>query len=39
MEDMQFLLALLFTPDIFACGVDIVGPSNLLTLINKVFVW
>jgi dipeptidyl aminopeptidase/acylaminoacyl peptidase len=24
------------TPDVFACGVDIVGPSNLLTLINSI---
>lgn len=26
------LVGLTFTPDVFACGVDIVGPSNLLTL-------
>jgi dipeptidyl aminopeptidase/acylaminoacyl peptidase len=30
------LVGLTFTPDIFACGVDIVGPSNLLTLMNSV---
>lgn len=30
------LVGLTFTPDIFACGVDIVGPSNLITLINSV---
>ncbi len=28
------LVGLTFTPDVFACGVDIVGPSNLTTLIN-----
>lgn len=26
------LVGLTFTPDVFACGVDIVGPSNLVTL-------
>lgn len=26
------LVGLTFTPDLFACGVDIVGPSNLMTL-------
>jgi acetyl esterase/lipase len=26
------LVGLTFTPDIFECGVDIVGPSNLITL-------
>jgi dipeptidyl aminopeptidase/acylaminoacyl peptidase len=30
------LVGLSFTPDIFACGIDIVGPSNILTLINSV---
>ncbi len=25
-----------FTPDIYCCGVDIVGPSNLITLIKSV---
>ncbi len=27
------LVGLTFTPDVFACGVDIVGPSNLVTLL------
>jgi dipeptidyl aminopeptidase/acylaminoacyl peptidase len=27
---------LTFTPDRFACGVDIVGPSNLFTLLNSI---
>ncbi|WP_417905533.1 alpha/beta fold hydrolase [Candidatus Tisiphia endosymbiont of Micropterix aruncella] len=30
------LVGLTFPPDIFACGVDIVGPSSLLTLIKSV---
>ncbi|MEM1175681.1 MAG: S9 family peptidase [Pseudomonadota bacterium] len=30
------LVGLTFTPETFACGVDIVGPSNLVTLINSV---
>jgi dipeptidyl aminopeptidase/acylaminoacyl peptidase len=30
------LVGLAFTPDEFACGVDIVGPSNLLTLLNSI---
>ncbi|XVN42845.1 MAG: S9 family peptidase [Candidatus Rickettsia vulgarisii] len=30
------LVGLTMTPDVFACGVDLVGPSNLLTLINSV---
>jgi dipeptidyl aminopeptidase/acylaminoacyl peptidase len=29
------LTGLTFTPDAFACGVDIVGPSNLVTLIES----
>ena len=29
------LTGLAFTPDAFACGVDIVGPSNLVTLIES----
>lgn len=29
------LVGLTFTPDTFACGVDIVGPSNLITLLNS----
>uniref|UniRef100_A0A7E4WBH5 Prolyl endopeptidase n=1 Tax=Panagrellus redivivus TaxID=6233 RepID=A0A7E4WBH5_PANRE len=30
------LVGLTFTPDTFACGVDIVGPSNLNTLIDTI---
>jgi dipeptidyl aminopeptidase/acylaminoacyl peptidase len=30
------LVGLAFTPDRFACGVDIVGPSNLATLIGSI---
>ncbi len=30
------LVGLTFTPDVFACGVDIVGPSNLRTLLNTI---
>jgi dipeptidyl aminopeptidase/acylaminoacyl peptidase len=30
------LVGLTFTPDVFACGVDIVGPSNLQTLLNTI---
>ena len=30
------LAGLTLTPDVFACGVDIVGPSNLLTLVATV---
>lgn len=30
------LVGLTFTPEKFACGVDIVGPSNLLTLLETV---
>ncbi len=30
------LAALTLTPDVFACGVDIVGPSNLITLLESV---
>jgi dipeptidyl aminopeptidase/acylaminoacyl peptidase len=30
------LVGLTFTPEVFACGVDIVGPSSLLTLIKNV---
>ncbi|WP_394847121.1 S9 family peptidase [Pendulispora brunnea] len=30
------LAGLTFTPDVFACGVDIVGPSNLVTLLNSI---
>ena len=28
------LVGLTFTPDAFCCGVDIVGPSNLITLLQ-----
>ncbi len=30
------LAGLTFTPELFACGVDIVGPSNLITLLESV---
>ena len=30
------LAGLTFTPDVFAAGVDIVGPSNLVTLLNTI---
>lgn len=30
------LTGLTFTPDVFACGVSIVGPSNLVTLLNTI---
>ncbi len=30
------LVGLTFTPETFTCGVDIVGPSNLETLINSI---
>jgi dipeptidyl aminopeptidase/acylaminoacyl peptidase len=30
------LVGLTFTPDLFACGVDIVGPSNLQTLLSTI---
>lgn len=30
------LVGLTFTPKIFACGVDIVGPSNLITLLETI---
>ncbi len=30
------LVGLTFTPDKFACGVDIVGPSNLFTLLSTI---
>ena len=29
------LVGLTFTPDKFVCGVDIVGPSNIVTLLNN----
>jgi dipeptidyl aminopeptidase/acylaminoacyl peptidase len=30
------LVGLSFTPDVFACGVDIVGPSNLVSLLKTI---
>lgn len=30
------LAGMTFTPDLYACGVNIVGPSNLITLINSI---
>ncbi len=30
------LVGLTFTPEVFRCGVDIVGPSNLLTLLENI---
>jgi dipeptidyl aminopeptidase/acylaminoacyl peptidase len=30
------LAGLTFTPDVFACGIDIVGPSNLETLLKTI---
>jgi dipeptidyl aminopeptidase/acylaminoacyl peptidase len=30
------LTGLTFTPDVFACGISIVGPSNLVTLLNSI---
>lgn len=30
------LVGLTFTPEKFACGVDIVGPSNIVTLLNSI---
>ena len=30
------LVGVAMTPDVFACGVDIVGPSNLMTLISTI---
>jgi dipeptidyl aminopeptidase/acylaminoacyl peptidase len=30
------LVGLTFTPEVFACGVDIVGPSNLQTLLETI---
>ena len=31
------LAGLTFTPDLYACGVDIVGPSNIKTLLDSMF--
>ena len=30
------LVGLTFTPEVFACGIDIVGPSNLITLLQSI---
>ena len=30
------LAGLTFTPEVYKCGVDIVGPSNLITLLNSI---
>jgi dipeptidyl aminopeptidase/acylaminoacyl peptidase len=30
------LVGLTFTPDVFCCGVDVVGPSNLVSLLENV---
>ena len=30
------LVGLTFTPELFACGVDVVGPSNIGTLLNSI---
>ena len=30
------LVGMTFTPDVFACGVDIVGPSNLVTFMQTI---
>jgi dipeptidyl aminopeptidase/acylaminoacyl peptidase len=30
------LVGLTFTPDVFACGVDIVGPSSIVTLLEAI---
>jgi len=30
------LAGLAFTPDVYACGIDIVGPSNIFTLIESI---
>ena len=30
------LVGLTFTPEVFACGVDIVGPSNLVTVMRSI---
>ena len=32
----ETLVGLTFTPDVFTCGVDIVGPSNLRTLLESI---
>jgi dipeptidyl aminopeptidase/acylaminoacyl peptidase len=30
------LVGVTFTPDVFACGIDVVGPSNILTLLATI---
>lgn len=30
------LAGLAFTPDLYACGIDVVGPSNLITLMQSI---
>ena len=30
------LVGLTYIPNVFACGVDIVGPSNLITLLESI---
>lgn len=30
------LAALSFTPDVFACGIDISGPSNLVAILESI---
>ncbi len=30
------LVGLTFTPDVFACGIDLVGPSNIVTLYKSI---
>ena len=30
------LVGLTFTPEVFACGIDLVGPSNLVTLLESI---
>ncbi len=30
------LVGLTFTPDVFCCGIDIVGPSNIITLVQTI---
>jgi dipeptidyl aminopeptidase/acylaminoacyl peptidase len=30
------LVGLTFTPELFCCGVDVVGPSSLITLLNSI---
>jgi len=33
------LAGLAFTPELYACGVDIVGPSNAKTLLESIPAW